>query len=222
MEKGKVVSLKPEGAYGFIRWESTPNDLFFHKNMIASGVTWNDLEVGHTVVLRPVQGDRGMIARDVRPLACGLVKLDALTADKSMQELIGHFGMMTVFRAAYTNPEKQLEGCEGLAFCGADGFGDRFPANQEMIGMLMGMRAVFDKTNTAWFLREESVPSSAEKIRDLIVLSERLRRQQKQIRKPTPGFIQTIVSIAQHVFSGVAGAAYRLAGRTKASSVPRA
>jgi len=187
MEKGVVVNLVAEKGFGFIRG-SQGAQYFVHKSMLSEGLGWADLTVGRAVEFTPRQGRKGLEATEVK-------LVESESPFKSIDDIPGDYGLMSIVRGEYTNPDKNFENCDGLAFCGLGTIGGRFPNNPILISMLREMRAVFDRENKFWFLRADLVPSNLDRIAELVVTSKRERRNQI-ILKCVMGVLGTIFAIA--------------------------
>lgn len=186
MEKGTVVTLVAGKGFGFIRG-SKGAQYFVHKSMLSPDLSWDDLAVGQAVEFTPNQGKKGMEAT--------AVKLAETTSPfKSIDDVPGDHGLMSIVRGSYTNLEKNMEDCDGIAFCGRGTFGGRFPNNSTLITMLREMRAVFDRENKFWFLRADLVPSNLDRIAKLVEVSKREHRNQ-MITKCVVGVLGAIIAV---------------------------
>ncbi len=186
MIQGAIVNLVRDKGFGFIRC-SKGGQYFFHKSMLSEGAAWEELAIGQAVEFTPSQGKKGMEAQDVR-------KVIPAGPLKSIDDLPGDYGLMSIFRGTYTNLEKNMDGCDGIAFCGLGTFGGRFPNNPRLISRLRDMRAVFDREQKFWFLRAEQVPANMDRIDDLVAVSKREHRQQI-IAKSAAGVLGAVVAV---------------------------
>lgn len=187
MDRGTVVNLVTERGFGFIRC-SKGGQYFFHKSQLSAGVDWDEIAVGQTVEFMPRQGKKGMEAQAVR-------KIEPTGLFKSIDDIPGDYGLMSIVRGSYTNQEKKMDGCDGLAFCGLGKFGGRFPNNPRLIAALREMRAVFDRDHKFWFLRAELVSPNLDRISKVVEQSRREHRQQT-IRRAVTGALAAAGAIA--------------------------
>jgi len=58
MATGKISSLKDNG-FGFITREGEEKDLFFHKNELVEGLSFESLNEGDELTFEVVQGEKG-------------------------------------------------------------------------------------------------------------------------------------------------------------------
>lgn len=191
MEKGTIVKLVADKGFGFIRGSDNAQ-YFVHKSKLNEGLTWDELTVGQTVEFTPCQGKKGMEATAVK-------MAESTSSFKSIDDIPGKYGLIAIDRGNYTNLEKGIEECDGLAFGGLGTFGGRFPNNTQLISMLREMRAVFDREHKIWFLRATLVPANFERIEELIKTAKRIHRD-KVISQWIIGFFSTLIAVTVGAF----------------------
>lgn len=222
MEKGTIVTLVTDKGFGFIRGTSGAQ-YFFHKSKLAEGLVWNDLTVGQTVEFTPNQGKKGLEALAVKVV-------ESTSRFKTIDDVPGDYGIISIMRGTYTNTEKGLEECDGLAFRGLGTFRGRFPNNTILITALREMRAVFNREHKIWFLRAANVPGNFDRIEEMIKVAKRIHRD-KVISQCVVGVLGTIAAVTigmvvvaavlliifATVFGGGRGYSYGSPFRTKIS-----
>ena len=189
MKKGSITNLNRSKGFGFIG-DGQGQEYFFHKSMLSETCCWEEMEIGQAVKFTPRQGKKGPEATNVL-----LKKLSAKPVFSSIEDIPGDYGTIRIARGKYTNLKKYLADCDGLAFCGRNTFGGRFPNDQKLISSLREMRAVFDKENKFWFLRASLVQANFGRIHALIKEAKRRRRNQL-IRRFLVGFVSSIFMLA--------------------------
>jgi CspA family cold shock protein len=62
---GEIVTYIGYRGYGFIRSDQDGKDYYVHPSQLR-GVSWEDLREGHRVTFEPGQGERGLMAKEVK------------------------------------------------------------------------------------------------------------------------------------------------------------
>lgn len=189
MKEGVIKRIVPDRGFGFI-FGDDKKQYFFHKSMMSDRAQWRNLQVGQRMRFRSVSGKKGVEAHSVVPG-------EKPTSFNSISDIPGVYGLISISRGHYTDRNKNLDNCDGLAFQGHRTFGGRFPKDDKMISILRDMRAVFDRENKIWFLPAVKVSKNFIKISNLI------RESKKQMRaKMIKSVISGLATIIFVLFIG--------------------
>lgn len=151
--------------------------------MLENTADWSTLQVGQAVHFSPADGKKGLEAR-----AITLAKQKPSNTT-SLENIPGRHGIVLIQRGTYTNTDKNMHNCDGLAFAGYRTFGGRFPRNDRMINLLRDMRAVFDRDNKFWFLPISKANTNITRINELIRISKKTQRNRIIKKLLTSGII---------------------------------
>lgn len=64
MQNGNIVRLMDKG-FGFIKYEGSDKDLFFHASELVEGTNFDELKEGDAVTFELTEGDKGPQATQV-------------------------------------------------------------------------------------------------------------------------------------------------------------